>query len=346
MKKTKIAIVIILALSLTGLFSISLSATQVVWDSGVDNNIGDEVDEESTVDTTYSYNGFTKMAFLNSTGDRDDIMEVGEEIVWNLTIIVKNTFEWDMENVTVTDIIPPQFIVWEEERYPSYSNLVIVKKGKGNGATHVTWEIGILKSEDIARLELTICTGGKVRKQHYNKPGHYKLNSGAKLKFTKKDTGFKYHAHTEKIEFDIPGRMTDIVYLYEKDSEWEIVDGGAKGRLVYNLNSSKFEYKFYGHGLYHINTEYSLIYYADPWPGNNTGALIASGSTDGLGNIHLVGSIDLGMDLPHPDDANYPDGAKIWLVLSTDYDPNKNSMIGWNPAEYLFENNLITYDDT
>ena len=51
------------------------------------------------------------------------------------------------------------------------------------------------------------------------------------------------------------------------------------------------------------------------------------------------------MDLPHSDDAN-TDGAKIWLVLSSDYDATNTKMIGWDPTEYLYENNLITYDDT
>ncbi len=52
------------------------------------------------------------------------------------------------------------------------------------------------------------------------------------------------------------------------------------------------------------------------------------------------------MDLPDPKDANYPDGAKIWLVLSEDYDAAEKKMTVWNPAEYLFEYELITYDDT
>ena len=37
-------------------------------------------------------------------------------------------------------------------------------------------------------------------------------------------------------------------------------------------------------------------------------------------------------------------GAKIWLVLNDDI--VGGSMSGWNPTEYLFEYDLITYDDT
>jgi hypothetical protein len=50
--------------------------------------------------------------------------------------------------------------------------------------------------------------------------------------------------------------------------------------------------------------------------------------------------------MPDPADANHPTGAKIWLVLSSDYDSGSNSMTAWNPNEYLFEYNLIKYDDT
>lgn len=154
------------------------------------------------------------------------------------------------------------------------------------------------------------------------------------------------------------------LYLYEKDPEtWNIIEKGAWGKLKYNLDGTEFEYVFNGHGL-EPNTGYSLIYYADPWPGDNPGALILSGTSNGGGNLHLEGSIDLGHDLPHPDDANYADpggdpgtpgtpptpfpfgGAKVWLVLSDDYDDANKKMTAWNPTEYLFENNLITYDDT
>jgi len=134
------------------------------------------------------------------------------------------------------------------------------------------------------------------------------------------------------------------LYLYEKDpSDWSIVEGGAWGKMTYNLSGPEFAFVFNGHGL-EANTNYSLIYYADPWPGNNPGALIASGTTNAGRNIHLAGATELNTDLPNSSDDNFLGGAKIWLVLSSDYQaPN---MVGWNPTKYLFESNLITYDDT
>lgn len=154
------------------------------------------------------------------------------------------------------------------------------------------------------------------------------------------------------------------LYLYEKwadaGGDWEILEGGAWGKMTFRIAGPKFWFVFNGHGL-EPNTNYSLIYYADPWPGNHPGALIASGTSNSGGNLHLAGSIELNMDLPHPDDGNYSDGAKIWLIPSAYYDRDNCKVTGWPapynadpgvpssqapPAGWLFEHNLITYDDT
>ncbi len=55
-----------------------------------------------------------------------------------------------------------------------------------------------------------------------------------------------------------------------------------------------------------------------------------------------MGSFNLG-SIPIKLDENAP-GAKIWLVLSDDYDESSKMMKAWNPTEYLFEYDLITYD--
>ncbi len=156
------------------------------------------------------------------------------------------------------------------------------------------------------------------------------------------------------------------LYLYEKNpADWSIFEDGAWGKMKYNLAGSTFDFVFNGHGL-QPNTEYRLIYYADfedryvNWGGDNPGALIATGTTNPGGQLHLAGSPELNMDLPHPDDANMdihsynvpPDnyahehGAKIWLVPSDDYDADNTKVIAWNPTQYLFETDLIWYNDT
>jgi len=131
------------------------------------------------------------------------------------------------------------------------------------------------------------------------------------------------------------------LYLYEKDPDtWEIVEDGAWGKMKYNLAGSTFDFVFNGHGL-EPGYEYTLIYYLDPWPGNGL-ICLGDGTANGDGNVHIMDSVDTG-DLPASGDED--DGAKIWLVLSNDVDCGVK-MIGWNPTEYLFEHNLITFDDT
>ena len=137
------------------------------------------------------------------------------------------------------------------------------------------------------------------------------------------------------------GMPWGYVVLVSKDSEWNVV-GDAFGVLFYSKEAEEFDYVFHAGGL-DSGVGYSLIYYADPWPGDN-GALIGSGTSGSDGVLNLGGSENLGGDIPNPDDENYPDGAKVWLVLSTDYDGTK--MTGWNPGDYLFESYLITYTDT
>jgi hypothetical protein len=128
------------------------------------------------------------------------------------------------------------------------------------------------------------------------------------------------------------------LYLYEKDpTTWEIVEG-AWGKMTYNVEGPAFDFVFNGHGL-EPGCEYTLIYYPDPWPGVGMKKL-GDGTANAGGNVHIAGCVETG-DLPIDTDKN--DGAKIWLVLTDDVNAN---MIGWTPAEYLFENNLITFDDT
>jgi hypothetical protein len=137
---------------------------------------------------------------------------------------------------------------------------------------------------------------------------------------------------------------TGHLYFYEKDpATWEIVENGAWGKMKYNLSGSTLDFVFNGHGL-EKGLSYTLIYYPDPWPGSGL-ICLGSGTAKGSGNVNIAGQVETG-DLPAANDANYPDGAKIWLVLADDVDGDNAQMIGWNPAQYLFEYDLITFDDT
>ena len=136
-----------------------------------------------------------------------------------------------------------------------------------------------------------------------------------------------------------------LVLENKNPSDWSIINDGRYAVLNFIPSGPKFVYDLKGYSL-ESSTQYSLIYYADPWEGNHPGALIGNGSSDGSGQLSLSGSIDLGMDLPNSADANHPIGAKIWLVPSSDYDTTTKSMTLWNPADYLFETRTIQYDDT
>jgi hypothetical protein len=134
------------------------------------------------------------------------------------------------------------------------------------------------------------------------------------------------------------------LYLHEKDPvTWEVIEDGAWGKMTYNVSGPTFGFVFNGHGL-EAGMDYTLIYYPDPWPGDGL-ICLGEGTVDFDGNVHIKADVDTG-DLPAMADENYPDGAKIWLVLTADVDCFMGNMIGWNPTEYLFEYDLITFDDT
>ena len=135
----------------------------------------------------------------------------------------------------------------------------------------------------------------------------------------------------------------ETLSLFEKDPDsWQIIEKGAWGSLKYKPSGTELEFMFHGHKLL-PDTLYSLIYYPDPWPGYGL-IIIGEGLSDEDGNLNIKGSENIG-DLPRSFDQNKPEGAKIWLVLSSDIDHRSYCMIGWNPAEYLFENELIKFDD-
>jgi len=137
----------------------------------------------------------------------------------------------------------------------------------------------------------------------------------------------------------------NTLYLYEKDEDgpddisgndddWSIVWDGAWGKMSFKLDDTTLDFVFNGHKL-EKNTDYTLISYNDPWPGSPV--CLASGTSNGGGNINLAGSVDLGKS----------EGIKIWLVLSSDVDckSDPTAMTAWNSSEYLLEHNLIPNPD-
>lgn len=140
---------------------------------------------------------------------------------------------------------------------------------------------------------------------------------------------------------------------------WQRIADGKYGVFTYNSSGDTLNWSLAVTGLGSVETPYSLIYYANPYPGNNPGALIWSGSSTTEGRIDASSIIDLGMDLPSEPDSNmvtshvgppdsytHPFGAKIWLVPTNCYNAGTKRIILWQPENILFETDLITYIDT
>lgn len=121
------------------------------------------------------------------------------------------------------------------------------------------------------------------------------------------------------------------LYLYEKDSNWDVVPDGAWGKM--NFSSEKFV--FNGHDL-EPGVEYALVVYdticgdddLTEWPGE--GPVLGYGVADEYGDVHIKGYFGKG----------YCE-AKIWLVLNDDVDEDGIFVGSWNPTEYLFEYNRV-----
>ena len=125
------------------------------------------------------------------------------------------------------------------------------------------------------------------------------------------------------------------------------------GQLDYFTPWGTFDFAFDGHGLA-PSTEYVLLYYPDPWPGNGLICLM-SGASDASGNIELhkqpgdnIGALPIATDYnADPVKTTYPGvtGAKIWLVLTADVECGTDvpHMTAWHPTQYLFELWLIQY---
>lgn len=157
---------------------------------------------------------------------------------------------------------------------------------------------------------------------------------------------FDIELEARQIDAPAPVGVNDgTLVLENKDSSsWDPIFGdNIGGTLTYNTSGPLFNWTL--NATVTQNENYCLIYYPDPWPGHVGGFAIKCGITPTSGVISTFGGKDIG-DIPILTDDNYPGGAKIWLVLDSDYDQNTGKMIGWAHDDYLFEMNLIKYDKT
>ena len=155
-------------------------------------------------------------------------------------------------------------------------------------------------------------------------------------------------------EFEGDNAMVDVT-LTHKDGEPDWNPIGNNSSLSYAPMGNEFYFELDAIEL-EASISHSLIYYADPWPGNNPGAVMAAFTTDGNGDVTSSGHVDLGMNIPHADDDNFDEGAKVWVVLSSNLtNGNAMPMIGYDHTKYLTEyseildedyTDLVKYEDT
>jgi len=144
---------------------------------------------------------------------------------------------------------------------------------------------------------------------------------------------------------------------------WKVIDDDIQATVQYHNTGPEFKYKLTLNSA--LAEDYVLIYYADQpdrfvdWGGAPAFLL----GTIEAGETVLESSADSGT-LPYDtdwnknpdphycdcnnshDDYEHCSGAKIWLIPSTDYDGTGKVLKAWNPSEYLFETDLITYEKT
>jgi len=158
------------------------------------------------------------------------------------------------------------------------------------------------------------------------------------------------------IEIEVLAQQADaqepikqLSFMQNKEKD-EFETDGIIGVLKYDSLAETFNYDFFGRG-FTSGTEYNLIYYPDPWMSSKDILVLSDVMTaDGDGEIDIFNqSIDVG-SLPTINDANYPYGAKIWLVASNELSVSniigETSKLTWNNvAKWLFDNwpGLIKY---
>ena len=146
---------------------------------------------------------------------------------------------------------------------------------------------------------------------------------------------------------DLPTGWVTLSLENKDDEYWFVETDGTHGVLQFNPAGEEFEFNLSVQGM-QASTDYKLVYAPDPWPQSlpeSPNLMIHEFTTDPSGEYSVNGaSKEMDMDFPDSDDENYASGAKIWVVLADHHD--NTQMTAWDHTKYLFEYNLITYEDT
>ena len=139
---------------------------------------------------------------------------------------------------------------------------------------------------------------------------------------------------------DSSSHLAQVDFCQKDPTSWNIVIGGAIGKMKYNRFNGELDFIFNGQGL-EPGLAYSLVYN----PGAEYyGRIVMLGSTeaDAAGNVHLAGSMAVSELMQ---DYEKPDAIGLWLVLSAEVDIGDARMKDWNPHRYLFGHDVFTIGD-
>jgi len=332
-----IVLALILGLVLTGCLLSNVGQVPVTEQSGI----------------TYLTKNTEQYPFVTDliADGRDSAIDVGDVLVWN-----------DGDDLYVKYLITePGWCLTETHLHVAESLELIPQKNgnpipgkfeykdEHNCITVYTHEIPLVWSIDVP-----LCIAAHAKVQNDTVPVGWDSEGNPISYWTETGwgAGFEFPGKNWATYFSYTVQPPFTLNLYEKNTTtWIKVPDGAEGELEYYPYGYTFDFIFNGHGL-EPSWDYTLIYYPDPW--NAKKLCLGTATADGWGSVYIAGSEDTG-DLPMLDDWNadpskttYADGstgAKIWLVPSASINCSTGAIVFWNMSEYLFEEELITFDD-
>lgn len=218
---------------------------------------------------------------------------------------------------------------------------------QGNDTTPIWWQ--------------TIYTGaaGETLLSIYPDANHYvalgMIPFGGHMKVTQsyhfsKDADNKYQGDRLSFNITIRGEqlpqgeegmaMVTLENKTKTGNDWIINQNDTiNGVLTYSTKGPEFVYNFTGKAPLTGHGYVLAIGKKAHGAGFDVDTEIATGSTDGNGDIHLTGSIDIGKDMTD---------VKVWLVPTENWTSGAMDWAGWDAcvSNFLWETSLISYDDT
>lgn len=126
----------------------------------------------------------SKTAYFVSDGDGDGIIEVGEQVVWILSIVLTNNLTSTMTDVVVKDNLAAELAINTTFGFHKTKGSVSYYTTGASEKVHLTWQVGDLAPGEMVVLWFKVFTDlNPAGRQEYTSPGEYELNSGPTMKF-------------------------------------------------------------------------------------------------------------------------------------------------------------------